>query len=250
MFDTINRVRIYEAALKKLATGRYDDKDTYVHDYDDKCYRTDPNYTLNGLHWGYPDGIVRAVTKEDPEGASCFDYATWVTARLKKHSQYGENDRFKVVKYRKIKKIVELGIQQKLDQARKDAAYEKDLLIRWQAEVKDKFAKFANRSLRIQAGKKAGTMDFTAINPERFKTRGFGNFLENIKKGEISISRKALDTLSRVPERRGLMNMEIFAGPIVAGLFIAPQFLAVPVPTISVSPKGFEQLRKLVTVQD
>jgi hypothetical protein len=250
MFDALNRVRIYEAALKKLATGKYDNKDTLVHDYDTKCYRTDPKYTLNGLHWGYPRGIVYAVTKEDPEGTGWIGchYATWATKKLRNHPNYGlGNSRYSIVKYSKIKKVVELGIQQKLDEAKKNAKGEKKTLLAWKRRVKSEYAKYANRTLRIESSK--GQIDLIVIKPERFITRGFGTFLEKIKKGEVSISEKAVELLSRAPERGGLMGVEFFAGPIVAGLISEPELYGVPLEAISVSSTGFGQLQKLALVE-
>lgn len=247
MLDGLNCVRKYEEALAKLATGKYDNKDTYVHDYDLDVYRTAKTHTLNGLHWGYPDGIVETLAGDGDNPAT---YATWVTPALKKHSLYGQNSRYQIVKYSEIKAIVEKGIRQKLRQAKKDAKDELEFLASWQKTAKRKFKRYLGATLRIDVGSKPNTLDFIVIKPERLKTRGMGTFLENIKKGEISLSRAALTALGRLPERSGLMCIEVFDGPIVAGMIHTPEFRGVPLEAISVNQTALDrQLRPIMTIE-
>lgn len=193
MLESTNRVRLYSEALTKIQTGRYDNKDTYVHDYDAECYRKDRGYTLNGLHWGYPDSIVETITGEPPDGTSSFLYATWVTAKLKKHPLYGENSRFQIVKFKEIRAIIEKSIKQKLAKAQKDAGVEADLLPAWRKVVEKKFRKYRNATIRIQMVK--SDVEFILIKPERLKVRGMGWFLEDIKKGDVSISASAVKAM-------------------------------------------------------
>lgn len=152
MLDATRRVRLYSKALKMIVTGRYDNKETYVHDYDVKAYRTEKDYTLNGLHWGYPDSIVETLTKDCPTGSSSFFWATWVTEKLKKNSQYGENSRFKVVKFKEIRPVVELGIQQKLTRAQADMKADTEFLAIWEVTKKKQFKKYLKATISIDRG--------------------------------------------------------------------------------------------------
>lgn len=257
MLDNMRRVRIYTKALEKLDTGKYDDREVWVHDYNEEIYRTAKTHTLNGLHWGYPDGIVYAVTREDPNGAGAeeFGYAALVTKANRKSDRYAGNSRFSIVKYREIKEIVEKGIRQKLAEAEKEAEKDAKFLKKWKAIVAKKFSKYKNAALRIQ--KEAdGTLGVIVINPERWTTRGFGTFLEQIKPGDVSISKEALDMLRTVPERRGLQQMTFFkdggikpggSDPIICG--VIGTMTKVPTEEICMMKGSYEALVKVATIE-
>jgi hypothetical protein len=58
---------------------------------------------------------------------------------------------------------------------------------------------------------KKGELLITAdASNKRFEHHGFGTFLCDVKKGEISITKEALDILLRQPERRGLQGLEFW----------------------------------------
>ena len=86
--------------------------------------------------------------------------------------------------------------------------------------------------------------------PERFKLYGFGSFLENVKMGEVSMNKAAFDYLAQCPERRGLMGIEIFPGPVVA--YGAPNYKLVGVPKeeVSVQSGTWKVLEKLIRVTE
>lgn len=248
MFDAHNAVRVYEKALAAIRTGRFDNKETFVHDYKDKVYRTKKDYTLNGLHWGYPDGIVYEITKEDPGGnASCVQYAMWATPARKKSDYIGGNSRYSIVKFKEIRAVIEKGIEQKLAEAAKDLPKEKAFLAAWKKIVEKKYKRYERSALRIE--KEATAFKFILIKPQRFVTRGMGSFLEDIKKGTVSVSgQHVLDDLFHCNEKGGLNAIEIFKGPIIAGMFGATEFV-VRAEHISASGVGCEQLADLVVVQ-
>jgi hypothetical protein len=223
MLNATNLVSRYTKALEMLATGEYDDRDTYVHDYDTKCYRENPNYTLNGLHCGYPDAIVRQLTGEGDGGP----YASWVTPGTRKANK--GNSRFSIVKYREIKEIVELGIRQKLAKAQEDAVNETAFLKEWDTFRRENYSQCLDAAIRIDQTE-PNTIDLIVIRPERLVVHGMGSFLKDIKKGEVSISLKALAALESVPARDGLNLIEFMApekGIMIAG-FLEPIMNEVP----------------------
>ena len=239
MLNATALVNRYTKALEMLTTGEYDDRDTYVHDYDSRRYREDPEYTLNGLHWGYPDSIVQQLTGEGEGG-----YASWVTSETK-----SPNSRFSIVKYREIKSIVELGIRQKLDKAQEAATAETAFLLEWDTFRREKYSQYLAAAIRIDQTE-PNTIDLILIRPERLVVHGMGSFLEDIKKGDVSISLKALAALESVPARKGLNIIEFMApakGIMIAG-FLEPIMNAVPLSQISVWPGFTDKLREIATV--
>ena len=247
MFDSIRRVKLYEQALKAMKTGKLDKRRTYVHDYNLDCYRKDKGYTLNGLHWGYPDGIVRAITGADPEGASCIDYATWVTPETKKRC--GDNSRFSIVPFGEIRAVIEKGIRQKLAKARIAAELEEYALSQWRKALAKRFPKYCDVALRIESSDPS-KLDIIAIDPTRFATMGMGDFLDTIKKGDVSIGKSALKVMQSIPARSGLMAVEVFNGPIVAGMFGAPEVRGIPITNISIQPGALTELVALSRIED
>lgn len=247
MFDRLHVAQIYAKALKAIRTGRFDNRKTYVHDYDAKCYREDKDYTLNGLHWGYPDGITKAITGMDPQGASCIDYATWVTPKTR--AQCSGNSRFSIVLFKEIRAIIEKGIEQKLQQASTESKVEARALARWRKALPKRFPKWLDVVMRLEVSE-PNTLDIIAIDPTRFVTRGFGDFLEDIKKGEVSMSPAARDLLLTTPSRQGLNGVEIFVGPIFAGMLRVPELRGVPKSAISADKKGVAQLIALARIED
>lgn len=231
-----------------LATGEYDEREVYLHDYDAEVYRTSPTHTLNGLHWGYPDGIVMLVTGECPEGTgSSTLYTQWVTKETKRSA--GQNSRFCIVKYKEAKAIIELGIRQKLDKAKVDAEEDVKFLADWEKTKREKFPKYLACAFRIDTSKK-GTLDIVIIKPERFVTRGMGTFLENIKQGEVSISPKALKLLEdEGQERRGLNGLEMFHKPLIIAGMIGP-LTQMKMEDVSVAKGALGQLREVATIED
>lgn len=245
MLEASRRVHLYKEALQILKDPKWLERDTYVHDYDTECYRTDKGYTLNGLHWGYPDAIVETVTGENPQGfgPSGFLFATWVSPELK---AYADNSRFSVVKYGDIKAIVEKGIRQKLAKAQRDDRKEKALFKEWVDVALKHYRAFKAYTLRIETHKK-GTLDFIILKPSRFVRKGLEVFLEDIKPGEVSISKRAYNLLTKVPLRSGPMAIEFFGatpehGPVIAGLFSDPLYEAVPLSAMSAGYRATDSL--------
>jgi len=55
-----------------------------------------------------------------------------------------------------------------------------------------------------------------AEKSERFKNHGFGMFLSDIKKGEVKITKDALEELLKQKSRGGLQGMEFWDNKILA----------------------------------
>ena len=87
------------------------------------------------------------------------------------------------------------------------------------------------------------------LNPESFTIYGFGSFLETIKRGYVSINQDAYDFMSKCLERRGLMAIEIFDGPILAYGSRAPLLVGFGKEDVSVNKDGWAKLSKLVTIE-
>jgi hypothetical protein len=86
--------------------------------------------------------------------------------------------------------------------------------------------------------------------PERLKVYGFGSFLERPKLGEVSMNKAAFDFLAQCPERRGLMGIEIFNGPIVSYGFAGLKLTGVGKEDVSVGAGAWKQIEKLVVVSE
>lgn len=97
---------------------------------------------------------------------------------------------------------------------------------------------------------KNGKFSIEKTIPQRLNVYGFGSFLENIKLGEVSMNQAAFDFLAQCPERRGLMGIEIFTGPIVS--YGAPniKLIGVPKEDVSVAKGVWKAFSKLVFVTE
>lgn len=87
-------------------------------------------------------------------------------------------------------------------------------------------------------------------NESRFKIYGFGSFLEKPQLGEVSMNKAAFDFLVHCPERRGLMAIEIFNGPIVAYGYPGDGLTGIGKQDVSVAKGAWDELSKLVLVTE
>lgn len=248
MFDNLQKVKIYEEALKLLADPSISDREVWVHDYKEPCYRKKKSYTLNGLHWGYPDSIVDSITRKMVNGVRSFYYATFVGTlpRDAEKWNYADNSRFSKIKYKEIKEIVELGIRQKLKQARIDSQEDVKALKSWKKYIQKEYSQYNGAALRIEEVK--NKIKLVALKPERFNTYGFGSFLEDIKPGDISISPKTLEILAHCSERGGINGLELFANNIL-GMIGTEPLLEVHQDSISVVKPAHRWLPRVAKVE-
>lgn len=244
MLPNRQRVVEYERALEILRKPETARRSVWLHDYDQECYRTRDGYTRNGLHWGYPDDIVGGIT--DP--TLLYTYAVFVTPQNARKTLYTQGSRYQKVAYSEIKDSIELSVEQNLKEARKLAKKEDAALARWSEKIKKKHPRFTSYALRLDVTK-SGAISFLVPQPDRFLTRGFGTFLERIKKGEVSISPKAKEALAGLTARSGLVAAEFFQGPIVAGTFNLQDYV-IPVNMISVQPGALQGLFKLARIEE
>lgn len=248
MFDNLQKVKIYKEALKLLAAPSISDREVWVHDYKEPCYRKKKGYTLNGLHWGYPDSIVGSITGKKVDGVRSFYYATFVGTlpREAEKWNYADNSRFSKVKYEEIKKIVELGIRQKLKQARINSQKDAKALESWRKYVHREYSQYNGAVLRIEEIE--GKIRLVALKPERFNTYGFGSFLEGIKPRDISINSKALEILAHCSEREGINGLELFANNTL-GMIGTEPFLEAHQDSISVANSAHCWLSKFAKTE-
>lgn len=248
------RVKLYEKALAMLPS--FEGREIYLHDFDNEVYRTGPKHTLNGLHWGYPNSVCSDILGIDPEdnltnkqrGETGGYYASFVDS-TKDQRRYSGNGRFiKIVYTGETRRIIELGIQQKLDQSRLDEVQEREAFDAWMEVVNTKYAKFRPAALRIGWLPKSESFALRALNPDRFNHYGFGSFLEKIQPGEISISPSALRQLKGCPTRSGLTGIEIYKDMLNYGA--RAYELNVPYEDTSVQPGAWVKFSKLLKVEE
>ena len=83
-----------------------------------------------------------------------------------------------------------------------------------QRQIQSQRLRPIKRILRIE--KQGECITLKALVKRRFKLYGFGTFLENIKPGEISISKEALAAMLKCKYLSGIQGMEIFPGNMLA----------------------------------
>lgn len=95
-----------------------------------------------------------------------------------------------------------------------------------------------------------GDIHIKGLNQKRFKQYGMGTFMENVKPGEIEISKAALKLLKDSPEQSGLSAMDIFAGtPPVLSWFGLTLEAVVPPDAINMAEGAFnEWFKKSVVI--
>jgi hypothetical protein len=101
-------------------------------------------------------------------------------------------------------------------------------------------------ALRITKRPKNCVM-FEALVPSRFTIHGFGTFLENVKPGEIEVTREVFSLIAEQPYRSGLQGAEIFAQPIIAWGAPKSRFI---VPLNAISNHGAKWLREACIIKD
>ena len=252
MFDSLQEVKAYEKTLKILSDPKYDKMDICLHDYDKGKLRFS-GFHFGGLNGYYPGSLVHFLTGQVVgQCDSAFHRAyfpgvqKWMNGR---DDYYPENSRFEKVPYKKVRDIIEGGIRELLEKARKEAEAEIPALKSYTEHVKTLYGKFLPASLRIDLDPK-GNITVAALKPKAFVRHGFGSFLEKPKgKAPISISKAALGVLQKLPARDGLMGFEIFEGPIVCWGSTSP-LLVIPPQACSVQEGAFEQFKKKIVVQD
>ena len=248
-------MELYQKALSILKDPLYDNVMVYLHDYDQEVYRSKPQYTLNGLHWGYPDAITESLVGVNPEtnikhNSVNVAYAYFASgpyeANPQEKANIESNSRFQKVPYKEVRKIIERGIRQKMALAKKRAKKEEIAREKWLKFINKEFEKYFPAAMRITLDKKRNFY-IAVLKPERTTFYGFGTFIENIKQNEISISPEAVEQLKRLPERSGLTGINIHPNLISYGC---------RAPTITVPPEdgymqkgAWETFGKLVKIE-
>lgn len=247
MFPNRNRAALYAKALKQLQDPAVLDREVWLHDYDEPVYRTGPNHSRNGLHWGYPDGILSSLLGVDIGGSgSSRTYAFFVDDPQMKGARPNENSRFKKARYREIHESISTSLHQKLAEATAASVQEEEIREQWREAVSTNFPMYANFALRLElAGRNIRVI---VIDPDRSTTRGFGCYFEGLKEGDVSISPAALRLLERIPSRSGLQGLYVFKGPILAGVLNLDSALAPE--DLSVEPEGLAALRAIATITE
>ena len=116
----------YEKALTIMSDPGFLEQELLLAAYHDPVYRTRPNYTLNGLHWGYIDNLVEWLNDEVPYNP----YAYIVDG---KHSPPSyQMGGFTLVKFKEIKDSIMLSLSQRIEEAKEREA--EHLLLRKEKE--------------------------------------------------------------------------------------------------------------------
>lgn len=100
--------------------------------------------------------------------------------------------------------------------------------------------------LKIDYNSSKRHITLETLRPKRFKHYGFGTFLENIKPGEVLISKAALKKLMSCSYRNGLQGLDLFPQNVLSWGDPSPN-MTVPMDAISVDPKAKTWLRKCKT---
>lgn len=242
------RTEEIEKALELLADPKVNERVLWLHDFHEKCYREKANYTRNGLHWGYAEGIACSVIGKQAVGDTGTRYAFFEDDGIARPmDDIRMNSRFSKHSYAEVREIIEKTLHEDLERARAAEVEEAALLAEWDAKVKRNFPQYAERVMRLETTVR-GNLRVLLIKPQRLIQRGLGLFLEDIKPGEISCSTDALVWLRRGTERKGLNGMEVFAVPVIAGMFVMdtefrPQ-------DVSVAAGAVDKLLPLVVVEN
>lgn len=245
MFPNLRRVSILTEALSLLSDPAVSERGIWLHDYNEKCYREDPKYTRNGLHFGYPRGVVQSITGKDPEGTGSGTMACFVDPTVNQDRYKGS--RFTNVRYGDVKEIIELGIHQDLMKATVEASEEAEISTIWASHMTSNYPHLLNRTLRLET--EGEDLLIIIVKPERFVTRGMGTFLEGIQPEEVSCSANALGWLKRCSAKSGMIPIEVFPGPIFAGMLQAPATL-VERAHVSVGQGAMKDLEPLLVVEE
>jgi hypothetical protein len=235
-------------ALDRLADPKVNERVLWLHDFHEKCYREKENYTRNGLHWGYAEGIVCSITGEQVAGNTGTTYAFFEDDGIERSmDNIRAGRRFSKHSYAEVRGIIEKTLHEDLETAVRAEAEKAALRNEWAQIIKRDCPLYAGRTMRLETTPK-DNLRVLVIKPERLILRGFGRFLEDIQPGEISCSSTALEWLRRGKERRGLRGMEVFATPVIAGMFSLDT--AFEPGEVSVAVGAVDKLLPLMVIED
>jgi hypothetical protein len=246
MFDSIRYVQIYEKTLSLLSDKAMDGRTIYLHDYKSKNH-SDTSHLIPGdkyLTDKYLKAIVSALTNEYVgHNEHSFKYA-----QFERTSEVARNSLFVEVPFSKIRlQLMEYLRSEILPEERKDAKKDVKRLAKWNAHIKEQFASYEGAAARFDMVK--NRLRITALLPQKFRTHGYGSFLSDIKPGDISASKQALEFILSQQHQRGLIPVEFFAQNIFMWLNTQPQALAYE-KQISVAPKAKHWISQSVVVKE
>jgi hypothetical protein len=109
----------YKTALEIFLSSEFEDQDLWLHDWTSEVYKSKPNYTENGIHWGYTDALVEEVNRLPNKSGTRYAYIMDDT--FKSRCQHNlTNSRFSKVKFKEIKQSVLKNMQKRLVNAEKE----------------------------------------------------------------------------------------------------------------------------------
>jgi hypothetical protein len=223
-------------------------REVWVHDYTERCYRETPGYTLNGLHWGYPEGLAQDVL-----GLARGHYATFVRpedALVKDGSGFGyaNNSRFSRVLYGEIAEIVVRGVDQKIDQIKKDQKAAKRAERTWILRAAKRYSQYRGAALRLYMTR-GGTLAVIVLRPDRLRREGGGYDLKPLKKGDISMDRATRDRLDEGVRADDDVPSLTFFSNRVHGIFNRNHIRSIPWRFVKISARTWSKIRPLVRIQ-
>lgn len=240
MFTSMSHLDNYRRAREMLKDPAMRTREFWVHDWRGRL-KMDANKDDPTGYAVYTDPLVGALTDDRmDDSVNSLPYLVKLCP-CPKPDDYGrgEEDCRTNSRYSKValygddaaREAIDAEIERKIKRLTKEAKSEQKLAVKWRAEVEKEFPEhphtvilFRTRDLPEKKGSKktVNALELVLLRPERIRIRGFGCFLEQIKKGEVVITPEAEAWLKPVKAKGGMMGLEFFdtdEGVIVAGMF-------------------------------
>lgn len=265
MFTSMSHLDNYRRAREMLKDPAMRTREFWVHDWRGrlKMDATEDDPTGYAI---YADPLVGALTDDRmDDSVNSLPYLVKLCP-CPKPDDYGrgEEDCRTNSRYSKValygddaaREAIDAEIERKIKRLTKEAKDEQKLAVKWRAEVEKEFPKYPDtvilfRTLDLPekegSKKTVNALELVLLRPERIRIRGFGCFLEQIKKGEVVITPKAEAWLKPVKAKGGMMGLEFFdtdKGVIVAGMFSGMYSYFVQ-DSVSVNGKALAKLKAL-----
>lgn len=212
-----------QKTLADLKSGALDAQKFYVHDWNRGNYGAPLVALLHGCEcWnGLPYLIMDGATPNE---------------------RAASNSRYTLLSGAEIRDVIIADLESEIPKLQD--GNEASEAARWAQIIKENFPKYKNFKARLEMSEQM--LQIIVIDPIRWKKRGMGIFLEDIQQDEVSISKQAVSFLRRCTARSGLNGMEIFNGPIIAGMFGINEFFSPE--DISAQPGSVDELIKISVV--
>jgi len=235
MFTSMSHLNNYRRAQELLRDPAMLTREFWVHDWRERlkmdATKDDPTgYAV------YTDPLVAVLTDDRmDDSVNSLPYLVRPCPMLKP-DDYGRdeescrtNSRYsKVALYgdENARTAIDAEIERKITRLSVEAKKEMEIAKKWEDKVKEEFPDRPNAVILLRTKRfkkeRVTALELVLLKPERIRIRGFGCFLEQIKKGEVVITPEAEAWLKPVKAKGGMMGLEFFdtdKGAIIAGMF-------------------------------